>query len=363
MRKLILSICFAIVVSFAFAQKGEISDAKKGYDVFQAVGRNLPLDRKLASLKEALAHAVTATENEKTKESPEAWTYKALITSSIAISDTLDNANADANLKLAEDAIVQAKKLDTKGELKTLISDSEKNVSIATTNAAIIAYNKKDFQRAFDKFYRAQEINPNDTSSVLNASIMAKALDNYPKAIELSKRLLAMNNPQSEGIYNDILNIQLKNQKDTVAALATVADAKAKFPDNIGFITTEADIYIRKGEIDKAESSLLKLVEKDPKNALYQAALGNVYLQQAYKKQTDLGNIDQIKKKAEYTKAKAERDGLVDKAMPFYLKATELDPKNLSALDGLKTIYFFKNDTKNYEATKKKIEEAGAAKQ
>ncbi|MBC7417155.1 MAG: hypothetical protein H7325_03260, partial [Pedobacter sp.] len=279
MKKLILSICFATVMSFAFAQKGEISDAKKGYDVFQAVGRNLPVDRKIASLKEALAHAITATENEKTKESPEAWTYKALISSSIALADTLDNANADANLKIAEDAIVQAKKLDTKGELKVLISDSEKNVSIAITNAAIIAYNKKDFQRSFDKFYKAQEMNPNDTSSVLNASIMAKSLENYPKAIELSKRLLALNNPQSEGIYSDIINMELKNQKDTVAGLATLKEAKVKFPDNINFITTETDIYIKKGEIDKAETSLLKLVAKDPKNSLFQAALGNVYLQ------------------------------------------------------------------------------------
>ncbi|MET4080502.1 tetratricopeptide (TPR) repeat protein [Pedobacter sp. UYP30] len=363
MKKLILSIVFATAVSLAFAQKGEIADAKKGWNVFQAVGTNLPLDKKISSLKEALAHATTATQNDKTKDSPEAWSYKALLSSSIAIADTLDNANSDANVKIAEDAVVQAKKLDAKGEFKDLITSADENVVIAIKNAGFLAYNKKDFKRAYDNFIKAQDINPNDTAMVLNASILAKNLENYPKAIELSKRLLEMNNPQSEGIYTDIIGMELKNQKDTVAGLATLEEAKAKFPENINFITTETDIYIKKGQIDMAEKSLLKLVEKDPKNALYQAALGNVYLQQAYKKQTELGNIDQVKKKAEYTKAKTERDGLVDKAMPFYLKASELDPKNLSALDGLKTIYFFKNDTKNYEAIKKKIGEAGATKQ
>lgn len=363
MRKLILSIFFASAVSFAFAQKSEISEAKKGWDVYQTLGRNLPLAKQLSSLKEALGHAVTATQNDKTKDMADPWAYKALLSSSIAIVDTVDAANADANVKIAEDAVAQAKKLDTKGDSKALIKSAEDNIIIAVKNAGFVAYNKKDYKRAYDSFYKAQEINPNDTAMVLNSSILAKNLENYPKAIELSKRLLAMGSPQSENVYADVINMELKNQKDTVAGLAMIEEAKAKFPENVNFITTETDIYIRKGEIDKAEKSLLKLVEKDPKNPLYQAALGNVYLQQAYLKQTELGTIDQVKKKADYAKAKAVRDALVDKAMPYYLKASELDPKNLSALDGLKTIYFFKNDTKNYEATKKKIEEAGAPKQ
>lgn len=363
MRKLILSVLFATTISFAFAQKGEISDAKKGWEVFQAVGRNLPLDKKISSLKEALAHATTATQNEKTKDSPEAWAYKALLSSSIAIADTLDNANADANVKVAEDAVVQAKKLDTKGEFKDLITSADENVVIAIKNTAFLAYGKKDFKRAYDNFYKAQEINPNDTAMVLNSSILAKNLANYPKAIELSKRLLAMGNPQSEGIYSDIINMELTNLKDTTAGLATIQEAMVKFPENVNFITSETDIYIKKGETDKAEKSLLTLVQKDPKNALFQAALGNVYLQQAYAKQTELGTIDQQKNKAGYTKAKTERDALVDKAMPYYLKANEIDPKNMSALSGLKTIYFFKNDTKNYDAIKKKIEDAGGTAQ
>lgn len=359
MKKLILTVLFAATLSFVFAQKGEIADAKKGWQVFNVVGRNLALDKKIASLKEALGHATTATLNEKTKASAEAWAYQALISSAIAIADTIDNANADANVKIAEAAVIEAKKLDTKAEFKDLVTSADENVVIAIKNAGFLAYGKKDFKRAYDAFYKAQEINPNDTAMVLNASILAKNLENYPKLIELSKRLIAMGNLQSEGIYTDIINVQLKNTKDTVGGLAILEEAKAKFPENINFITTETDIYIKKGEIDKAEKSLLKLVEKDPKNALYQAALGNVYLQQAYAKQKDLGEIDQVKKKAEYTKAKTERDALVEKAMPFYLKASELDSKNLSALDGLKTIYFFKNDTKNYDIIKKKIAEAG----
>ena len=363
MRKLILSVLFATTLSFAFAQKSEISEAKKGWNTFQVVGRNLPLDKKISSLKESLAHATTATQNEKTKDSPEAWAYEALLSSSIAVSDTLDDANADANVKVAENAVAEAKKLDTNGEFKDLITSADENIVIAVKNAAFIAYGKKDFKRAYDNFYKAQVINPNDTAMVLNSSLLARSLENYPKAIELSKRLLALGNTQGEGIYTDIVNMQLKNLKDTTAGLATLQEAMVKYPANVNFITNETDIYIKRGEIDKAEKSLLTLVEREPGNALFQAALGNVYLQQAYAKQNDLTNIDQQKNKAGYTKAKAERDALVDKAMPYYVKSVELDPKNLTALSGLKTIYFFKNDTKNYEETKKKIEAAGGTAQ
>jgi cytochrome c-type biogenesis protein CcmH/NrfG len=44
--------------------------------------------------------------------------------------------------------------------------------------------------------------------------------------------------------------------------------------------------------------------------------------------------------------------------LPFYKKAYELDPKMNSALENLKTIYAFKNDTPNYEATKKLLDAA-----
>lgn len=360
MRKLILSILLGSTISFAFAQKSEIADAKKGWTVFQAVGNGLPLNKKISSLQEALGHATTATANEKTKDSPEAWTYRALLASSIAMVDTVNTKNVDSTINVAQTSVVEAKKLDTKGEFKDLIKSSDENITNAVKNAAFLAYQHKDLQRAYDNFYKAQIIDPNDTAMVLNASVLAKNLENYPKALELSRRLVAMNHPQTQAIYGDIINIELKNLKDTAAAIASLEEAKAKFPDNIDFITTATDMYIKRGNTEKAESSLITLVAKDPKNALYQAALGNVYLQQAYAKQNEIAKIDQVKNKAVYTKTKAERDALVDKAMPFYVKAESLDPKNLPALEGLKTIYFFKNDTKNYDIIKQKLKAAGA---
>jgi len=41
---------------------------------------------------------------------PEAWSYRALFASSAAILDTVDAANADANIKIAQEAITEGKK-------------------------------------------------------------------------------------------------------------------------------------------------------------------------------------------------------------------------------------------------------------
>ena len=49
-------------------------------------------------------------------------------------------------------------------------------------------------------------------------------------------------------------------------------------------------------------------------------------------------------------------NGLLDKSLPFYKKALEIDPKNAGALETLKTIYAFRNDTKNYNDVKAKLD-------
>jgi hypothetical protein len=49
-------------------------------------------------------------------------------------------------------------------------------------------------------------------------------------------------------------------------------------------------------------------------------------------------------------------NALLDKSLPFYKKALEVDAKNQGALETLKTIYAFRNDTKNYEDIKKRLD-------
>ena len=357
MKRVILSIILAGVTSFAFAQKSEVADAKKAWGLFQLTGQtaSTPLAKKLETLSAALAHTDKAIADEKSKIMPEAWSYRALLSSSVALIDTVNAQNADANLKIATDAVEQAKKLDTKGAEKDNIALAETNIANAVRNAGIVAYNRKDFKTAYTKFVQATTINPADTSMYLNAGIAARSIEDYPGTVQQFKKVISLNSPQSKQLYGEIIDITLKQQKDTTAGLALIKEATAKFPDEPSFIKTETQIYIDRGDAAKSEQMLNTLATTEPNNATYQVLLGNIYFSQALKLQNDRNKID-AKKVKEFNEVTAKMTGLLDKSLPYYKKALDIDPKNESALDTLKTIYAFKNDTKNYDEIKKRID-------
>ncbi|TDO20619.1 tetratricopeptide repeat protein [Pedobacter duraquae] len=356
MKKVLLSILLAGAASATFAQKSEVAEAKKAWGMFQITSRgNQAVDKQLEALNGAIAHTDKAIADPKSKDMVDAWSYRALLTSAAALIDTVNLDKADANIKLAQEAVEKAKALDAKGTEKENIALAETNITNGVRNSGVLFYQKKNFKAAYDKFVQATVITPTDTAMYLNAGIAARNMDDYPKMIEQYKKVIALNSPQSAALYDEIIDVTLAKQSDTTTALALLKDAKAKYPDNIRFITTETDIYLKKGDIEHAEAMLSTLIAKEPTNASFQAALGNVYLQQALKMQNSLNAID-AKKVKEYNAAKEKRDGLVEKSVPYFKKALELDANNVTALENLKTIYSFKNDTKSYNEIKARLE-------
>lgn len=356
MKKVLLSILLAGVGSATFAQKSEIAEAKKAWGIYQlTASTGGDVSKKMETLNAAIKRTDAAIAHEKTKDLPEAWSYRALLTSAAALTDTVNLQNADTYLKTSQEAIDKAKTLDTKGAEKENIEQAQSNISNAVRNIGVLAYQKKDFKTAYDKFMQATVINPNDTGMYLNAGIAARNLQDYPKMIDSYKKVIALNHPESAALYEEIISTHLTASKDTTAAMAAITEAKAKYPENINFITNETQIYLQKGDVDKAESTLNTLVAKQPGNATFQAALGNVYLQQALKLQGNLNKIDAKNVKV-YNAAKEKRDALVEKSVPYFTKALEIDPKNVGALENLKTIYTFKNDTKNYNDIKARLD-------
>lgn len=350
-----------VISSAAFAQKGEVNDAKKKWEFYYALGRTGLISKRIDQLKIIIAHTDKAIANEDSKIMPAAWGYRALAASEIAISDTSNLENINANLKIAKDALKEIKPIDPKNTQKDNVKLVKANIEVAVRNAGIIAYQKKDYKSAFEKFAESTTINPKDTSMYMNAGVAAYASGDYPNSIKYYKKAINLNIPQAKDLYRDAINMYLINVKDTTSALEMAKEAQVKYPDDINFITTEADIYLKRGDVQQSEKILFKLAEKDPKNSVYQGLLGNIYLQQAIDLQSKIKKFDpktkvDIKAKKENDDIAAQRDKLVDKSMPFFLKAVELDGKNASALENLKVIYFFKNDTKNWELIKARIE-------
>ncbi|MFN0256376.1 tetratricopeptide repeat protein [Pedobacter ureilyticus] len=355
MKKLILSVGIMSLSAFAYAQKSEVAEAKKAWDLFQAMNSAQSLQKNLDGLNKGLGHTDLAIAHEKTKNTVEPWALRASLASAVALLDTISVENATAKQKIAEEAIVKAEELDKKGEQKDNIANAKINIANAVQSRGIRAYNKKDFATAFKIFTEITEKNPTDTSMYLNAGVAAKQAGNYAGAVKNFKKVVELNAPDAKNLMLEAINIELVNLKDTTAAMASIDQALAKFPDDPDFVGTQTDIYIVRGEIEKSQGSLNKLIAKDPNKAIYQFLLGETYYKQALAVQTERQKIDP-KKVKEYNAATAKMTALIDQSLPYYKKAYELDPKAVHTLEALKQVYGFKNDTKNYEETKKLLD-------
>jgi len=354
MKKILFSVLLLGVASLANAQRNEIIEAQKQWNLL-ALGRDKTLAENLKTLNEGLSHTTKAIAHEKTKDQVESWSYRALFASRIALVDSLDLANSIANQKIAEEAIEKAKALDKKGTEKENIENSFLNVESAVRNRGIFAYNKKDFLGAFNAFSEVTKRNPTDTGMYVNAGVAAKEVQKYPEAISNFKKAIELGYKDHKILFMDIVNTTFSKLKDTAAGMALLEEGAVKYPEESYFVGLQTDLYIKKGDIAKSQELLTKLIAADPKNSLYQYLMGNTYFNQALAIQTERAKVDAKNTKL-FNEMTAKMTKFIDQAIPLYLKAVELDPKNANALDNLKTIYVFKNDTVKYEEVKKKLD-------
>lgn len=349
MKKVLLSIIFVGVAALANAQKSEVVEAKKSWDLFQTgIGGTKALDKTLLTLANGLKHTDLAIANEKSKIMPDAWSYRALFASAIAITDSVNIENAVAHQKIAEEAITKGLPLDTKGTEKENFAMAKINIRNAINGRAVRAYNKKDYATANKLFNEIIVLNPSDTAMYINAGVTAKLIGNYPEAIKNFRKVISFNVPEAKSFYQESINLALSNLKDTTLTLELTKAALEKFPDDPAFVSTETDIYITKGDIAKSQELLKKLIAKDPNKAVYHYLYGDTYYKQAFALQDIRAKID-TKKKKEFDEITAKMVALIDQSIPYYKKALEIDPKFASALETLSKIYGFKGDTKSYD--------------
>ena len=105
----------------------------------------------------------------------------------------------------------------------------------------------------------------------------------------------------------------------------------------------EAD---KKSSYDKAAEMYKKAIELDPNYFEANLNLGFVYLSPAIDTYNAANKLPANKQK-EYTAQIAKASAMFDAAKPYLLKAVELNPKSVDALNGLMTYYKGKRDDAN----------------
>jgi tetratricopeptide (TPR) repeat protein len=374
--------------SVVFAQKGTLTDAADAFAKYDALRQQPKLS--LPNLAIAKAAIDKAAANDKTASLPQTYAVKGAIYASLAYNDTIPSTSTPLFIT-ADEALKKAKETDTKGENKKLIESAYTTLAQIKYNRGIKDFNSKNFSAAYESFNYFRTLRPDDTSGIYATGLSAVNAKKYPEAIANYNTLLSNAVYKNKlALYNDLTSIYLLN-KDTANALKNINEALAKYPTNASLRNTEIQLYIQRGKLREVNSKLEDAITADPKNkVLYyysgytylqdknydkaieklsksleidpsyfdaNLSLGYVYLNQGidlYNKANKMAPTKANQKVYDDMSAKAVI--FFDKAKPFLVKATEINPKSTDALGALKNMYVGKKDMVNANITQKKLD-------
>jgi hypothetical protein len=209
-------------------------------------------------------------------------------------------------------------------------------MQVHQSNLATGRYKAKKYDEAAD-FFESLALsntlmtNKKDTSNYYNACIAAQKAKNQEKMLDYNKKMidLAIATPYN---YQTVYDVKLA-QLDTLAATEFLNKGRQQFPNDIYLMNRETEVFLQKGQQEKALANLQKAIEKEPSNAILQFAIGNVY-----------DNIANPKgKSGKDTIKPTDFDDLVLKSAEHYQKAIDLKPSNqdsyFNALYNLGALY------------------------
>jgi len=382
--KYVIASMFALAVSTtAMAQKSELANAKSEYDKFSAIRVGKLASTSLNTAKESIDKAAS---NDKTAQLPQTYALKAAIYGSLA-NDTTQQSR-DNLIATSQEAFKKAEAADTKGENKSLIDDSKRNIANYQLQKGVKQYQSGKYDLAYTAFDNYRQYFPEDTNAILYTGLAAANAKNNDAAISNYKKLVTTKYSKSIGVYSDLVSLYLM-KKDTASAIKIMDEATKKYPKNAELAKREIELNLQAGNKKEVVQKIETAIANDPKNkALYYYA-GLTYssakdypkAMEYYQKALDLdpnyfeANLNMgyvvmspaidifnaanklpASKQKEYTAAIAKSNALFDKAKPYILKATEVNPTSLEALSNLKTVYIGKKEDTNAAAVQKKID-------
>ncbi len=174
-------------------------------------------------------------------------------------------------------------------------------------------------------------------------------------------------------LYINLANLY-KKSGDTTNYDVTVSKGRTMFPGNKSLLLLELQKYLDTKQYDKAMVNLEQAMVTDPTNELYPYLQGYIYQTEvkdlekakaAYAKAiainpdkieaqymsgliyvdkaneiTEKMNKLSLNEKSKYDKLQTEQQEAFKNALPFFVKAREIDPKDMDTLKALKEVYY-----------------------
>ena len=378
MKKLIMLLIAAFIVTGINAQNSKRTSA---FNYFK--------NGKLDKAKEYIDPCIT---HEKTMNVAKTWYYRGNIYLQIALSKKPEYQSLDSNaLEVAYESYKKCAELDSRGEFSTDVQNNYRVIASNFFNLGVAKYNVSDYLGAANSFQNTYnitlEMGAVDTLALSNVALAYDIAEEYDLALEKYLQLIEIGYLDPL-IFNSLATLYLNQKSDTVLSEKYVAEGRALFPEDYQLLISETNLYLARGDNEKAISNLEKALETDSENQTIWFALGTNYenvgdledAEMAYQKCIEIdptyadayynmgamfnnqaaeiievANELPLDAVEEYDTEKAKADGLLEKALPYLEKSDELNPDNLETMQTLKQIYTILKQMDNLKAINERI--------
>ncbi len=330
MKKLMIMACAAMFAGAAFAQEDALKQADRGLKV------EVPDHARIASLLEGAMADPSTANNPKTWYLAGKNGFQTFQTGyeQFQIGAKPDLVNMSRAIVSGYDYYMKALSLDTivdpKGKVKTKYSkDIVKALAGSSQNfndAGVWLYEANDLKGAYraweimmglphlpqlGKSAPAEQPDSVQASTYYNMGIFAYQAGMKPEA--LSSFTKAARKGFGETAYDNAL--AMATELEDMAAVEEIAtEAFAKYGKQ-NYIGSLVNIYVKKGEYEKALTMINKALESNPESAILYSVKGVLV-----ENRTNEEDMPQ-----------EQMDALNAEALGYYKKATELDPNNAEA--------------------------------
>lgn len=375
MKKLILSIALAGLVSVSFAQKKVAKSAEKNF--------------KKGELTTALEEINAALSNPETMDDPSNHLLKG------KIQTRLFEAGSEAEMSTVEmgrDALGTFKKTmelidndesskvgkelwkdDFPGMPENLKPYGIYTLKNEAFNKAVNNYEEENMEMAYEFFALGADIDPADSTLNFNAGYLANYTGNNEKAKMYFNRLLELEDYNKLNAYYFLIQIANSEDKDPEEALRLVTEARKEDPNDKTLAEYEIQLLLQLNKMDEALTSVVAALENDPENSgillrygylleqsgdldgalvQYKKSVeaepdffegnnyaGAIYLEKARVILNEVGSLsdEEWEKKAAGMNKQAE--DYYREAVPYFTKASEIRPDSTDILEILFQIH------------------------
>lgn len=376
MKKLILSLALVgIAATVAFGQKKVVRSAE----------RNL----RRGNIEEAYSDIKNAVKDEDTGSESDTYFIKGKIETQLFEADSSNTEETVSLGREAESSFMTTFEMEDMDSTSKVSKDLFKEVvpelpanlqgegvyrlKNASLNKGSERYEADDMEQAFEFFSLAADLDPKDTSTVFNAGYTANMIGNTEAAKKYFTHLLDIDEYNKLNAYYFLIQIASAEEKDPEEAYRLATEARELYPEDKGLAEFEIQLLLQLDKMDEAMVSIEKALENDPDNPAIrlrygylkessgdmEGALeeykrtveadpdffegnyyaGAIYLDKARNIITEVNNLSDEEWEEKSDAMLAEADGLYEEALPYFTKASELQPDNTDIMQILFQIH------------------------